>query len=221
MKRYLIVVMVALLAGCAEHQVVDGSSVEISTLVDRARWGDGEAFLQLADCYRDGVGVESDFLSMFFMVMQAKQHGAIETEMDYLQRIPEDNDLKELFNMMKLNGIEFAQRRDTIVAQLSGMSHPDALAVYGVVCMEYGDSVSGSDCGTGTYELQGKVCLEHDEQGYVDEKQAAVYFLKAEEHTLLFKRDAQWLLDYHKKGGEGLLSDEEVKRLERFVLETE
>ena len=83
MKKYIILFMAALLASCSDTQLSESiadvkeadlvkenanGSAEINALVERARWGDGQAYLQLADCYRDGIGVKKDFLGMMVMV---------------------------------------------------------------------------------------------------------------------------------------------------------
>lgn len=40
-------------------------------LLHQARWGDGSAYLKLADCYRDGFGVKKDFFGMITMANMA------------------------------------------------------------------------------------------------------------------------------------------------------
>ena len=59
-----------------------------------------------------------------------------------------------------------------------------------------------------------KVCSKPDENGFVDCKQAAYYYKKADEHALLSRRGARWLLDYNNDNGDVKLSDDDVKRLE-------
>ena len=64
MKKYLFAIMAMLLAlvSCTDSQFLDentgnpselSSSNEINALIEQARWGDGQAFVKLADCYRD------------------------------------------------------------------------------------------------------------------------------------------------------------------------
>ena len=65
MKKYLFVIMAVMLAlvSCTDSQFLDentgnlselSSFNEINALIEQARWGDGQAFVKLADCYRDG-----------------------------------------------------------------------------------------------------------------------------------------------------------------------
>ena len=115
MKKCIILFMAAILASCSDTQLAESiadvkeselvkenatGSAEIKALVERARWGDGLAYLQLADCYRDGIGVKKNFLGMLAMVEQARVHGAIHDEMEYVTKIPEDNDIKRFCDLM-------------------------------------------------------------------------------------------------------------------------
>lgn len=119
------------------------ASVDINVLVARARWGDGKAFLQLADCYKDGIGVQSDLLGMMYMVAQARALGTIEYENDYLLRISDDNVFKLLFELLNKNPRELREKKDSILPRLNMLDSPDALAISGIVSIEQGDSVKG------------------------------------------------------------------------------
>ena len=79
MKKIIILLTGVLLASCSDRKLaeslaavkdagmptenVDGTT-DIRALIERARWGDGQAYLKLADCYRDGIDVKKDFLGM-------------------------------------------------------------------------------------------------------------------------------------------------------------
>ena len=84
MKKYLLAIaaVALVMSGCTDQQFLDETSdltrasaqvSEIEMLKEQARWGDGQAYLKLADCYRDGKGVEKDFISMLSMVALADQ----------------------------------------------------------------------------------------------------------------------------------------------------
>lgn len=270
MKKYIIVFMVAFLASCSDYQLAESiadvkeselvkenanGSAEINALVERARWGDGQAYLQLADCYRDGIGVKKDFLGMMVMVEQARTHGAIHNEMEYMTQIPDDNDIKRFCNLMDKSSDQLREGKDSIMAQLATIDSPDAYALFGVLCVESGDSISGfeiirdaSERGSDfaallnalldwkgniqpdkmkleqiaeriplAYKLLGKLSLEPDENGMIDERKVAYYYLKADEHALLSRREARWLLAYHEDVGIPHLTDEDVKRLKTYI----
>ena len=270
MKKYIILFMVAILASCSDMQLEESiadvkeselvkenanGSAEINALVERARWGDGQAYLQLADCYRDGIGVKKNFLGMLAMVEQARDHGAIRSEKEYMTQIPDDNDIKRFCNLMDKSCSQLIEEKDSIMAQLATIDSPDVLAIYGVLRVESGDSIHGfeiirdaSERGSDfaallnalldwkgniqpdkmkleqlaeriplAYKLLGKLSLKPDENGIVDERKVAYYYMKADEHALLSQREAKWLLAYHKDVSIPELTDSDVKRLESFI----
>lgn len=270
MKKCIILFMAAILASCSDTQLaesiaevkeselvkedVNGSAV-INALVERARWGDGQAYLQLADCYRDGIGVKKDFLGMMVMVEQARAHGAIHDEKEYMTQIPDDNDIKRFINLMDKSSNQLIEEKDSIMAQLATIESPDAHALFGVLCVESGDSIRGfeiirdaSERGSDfaallnalpdwkgniqpdkmkleqlaeriplAYNLLGKLSLKPDENGMIDERKVAYYYMKADEHALLSRREARWLLAYHQDVGIPQLTESDVKRLEAFI----
>ena len=270
MKKCIILFMVAILASCSDTQLAESiadvkeselvkenatGSAEIKALVERARWGDGLAYLQLADCYRDGIGVKKNFLGMLAMVEQARVHGAIHDEMEYVTKIPEDNDIKRFCDLMDKSCSQLIEEKDSVMVQLATINSPDVLAMYGVLCVESGDSIRGfeiirdaSERGSDfaallnalldwkgniqpdkmkleqlaeriplAYKLLGKLSLKPDENGIVDERKVAYYYMKADEHALLSQREAKWLLAYHKDVSIPELTDSDVKRLESFI----
>ena len=270
MKKCVILFMVAILASCSDTQLAESiadvkeselvkenatGSAEIKALVERARWGDGQAYLQLADCYRDGIGVKKNFLGMLAMVEQARVHGAIHDEMEYVTKIPEDNDIKRFCDLMDKSCSQLIEEKDSVMVQLATIDSPDVLAMYGVLCVESGDSIRGfeiirdaSERGSDfaallnalldwkgniqpdkmkleqlaeriplAYKLLGKLSLKPDENGIVDERKVAYYYMKADEHALLSQREAKWLLAYHKDVSIPELTDSDVKRLESFI----
>lgn len=270
MKKCIILFMVAILASCSDTQLAESIAdvkeselvkenatgrAEIKALVERARWGDGQAYLQLADCYRDGIGVKKNFLGMLAMVEQARVHGAIHDEMEYVTKIPEDNDIKRFCDLMNKSCSQLIEEKDSVMVQLATIDSPDVLAMYGVLCVESGDSIRGfeiirdaSERGSDfaallnalldwkgniqpdkmkleqlaeriplAYKLLGKLSLKPDENGIVDERKVAYYYMKADEHALLSQREAKWLLAYHKDVSIPELTDSDVKRLESFI----
>ena len=270
MKKCIILFMAAILASCSDTQLAESiadvkeselvkenatGSAEIKALVERARWGDCQAYLQLADCYRDGIGVKKNFLGMLAMVEQARVHGAIHDEMEYVTKIPEDNDIKRFCDLMNKSCSQLIEEKDSVMVQLATIDSPDVLAMYGVLCVESGDSIRGfeiirdaSERGSDfaallnalldwkgniqpdkmkleqlaeriplAYKLLGKLSLKPDENGIVDERKVAYYYMKADEHALLSQREAKWLLAYHKDVSIPELTDSDVKRLESFI----
>lgn len=158
MKTSLFVIVAMLLLSCSNQYMVETSmeldgnridntltqqTAEFNALIEKARWGDGQAYLKLADCYRDGVGVKKDFLGMMCMVFQAVQHGGIENEGCYFRAFPDDNVYKQCVNVTCMSSHQLEEASDSILGQLTAIDDPDVLAVRGIVTMEGGDTIEG------------------------------------------------------------------------------
>ena len=154
MKKYLFAIMAVLLAmvSCTDNQFLDenagnlselSSTNEVSALIEKARWGDGQAFVKLADCYRDGKGVKQDFVGMLTMLAQADEYGGISNMEDYLKTLPEGSDFKLIFDAMdnyeKKNEDEATAKLEQLIAKGS----PDGNAIQGIMTMERGDTLEG------------------------------------------------------------------------------
>ena len=268
MKNCMFLILVALIVSCSNHQLTESvfevmpetvvdektkANAEFNALMDKARWGDGQAFLKLADCYKDGIGVKPDLLGMFCMAMQAQDFGAIPNVDDYIFSFSEKSDMKTIVEYIsKMNG-DMKESKDSIIMTiLNEMDNPDALALYAYACILSGDSIEGyamirqaaekgsnfallmdaapfwqdevipdidklhqiADRAPAVYNILGKIYSKPDENGFVDCKQAAYYYKKADEHAFLSRHGAWWLLDYNNDNGDVKLSDDDVKRLE-------
>ena len=155
MKKTLFAIMAVLLAmvSCTDNQFLDGnagnlselsSTNEVSALIEKARWGDGQAFVKLADCYRDGKGVKQDFVGMLTMLAQADEYGGISNMEDYLKTLPEGSDFKFIFDAVdnyekKKNEDEATAKLEQLIAEGS----PEGNAVQGIMTIERGDTLEG------------------------------------------------------------------------------
>ena len=89
MKNWFVyMIMMLFFASCSEQQIMEEMASltklteqksmtvspkdSIMSLLYQARWGDGSAYLKLADCYRDGIGVKKDFFGMITMAHMAE-----------------------------------------------------------------------------------------------------------------------------------------------------
>lgn len=97
MRKYLFFIVGMILASCSDQFNVENvadavtepsASSDVDGLVEKARWGDGQAYVQLANCYRDGIGVKQDFIGMVAMVSLADEYGGISRMEDYLSGSP-------------------------------------------------------------------------------------------------------------------------------------
>lgn len=225
-------------------------SDDFHSLVNKARWGDGKAFLQLANCYRDGIGVKKDFVRMITMVFQAVNTGGIENAATYIKSMPDDNEYRVMFELETNRNLEIREKNDSIIAKLLGLKSLEAQTLCGIISIDAGDVTTGmnlikasaeqgfvyaemllalydmksplnKDTGkTKLIQLTDKIPIANKMLGDMymksegTKKQAAYYFMRAEEYALLNKRETDWLLSYFNNGGDIKLTDEDVKRLE-------
>ena len=86
MKKFYSLILALVLISCSDQLLVDEVTSEyavqapvseVSALMEKARWGDGEAYVKLADCYRDGKGVKQDFVCMLGMASFADEYGGV------------------------------------------------------------------------------------------------------------------------------------------------
>lgn len=154
MKKYLFAVMAVVLAtvSCTDSQFLDesvgnptelSSTNELNTLIEKARWGDGQAFVKLADCYRDGKGVKQDFVGMLTMLAQADEYGGISNIEDYLKTLPEGSDFKLIFDAVDNYEKKNVDEATSMLEELIAKGCPDGFAIQGIITMERGDTLDG------------------------------------------------------------------------------
>ena len=160
MKNWcLYLIMMLLLASCSEQQVMEetlssqklteqkGMTVSpqdsVLSLLYQARWGDGSAYLKLADCYRDGIGVKKDFFGMITMAHMAEWRGAINRMDDYIYGLPDGHEYKTLLLLMDGYKSYIQEGTDSVEHVLSNNGSPEAKTLLGIITIDKGDTISG------------------------------------------------------------------------------
>ena len=160
MKNWcLYLITMLLLASCSEQQLMEetlssqklteqkGMTVtpqdSIKSLLYQARWGDGSAYLKLADCYRDGIGVKKDFFGMITMAHMAEWRGAINRMDDYIYGLPDGHEYKTLFLLMDGYKSYIQECTDSVEHVLSNNGSPEAKTLLGIITIDKGDTISG------------------------------------------------------------------------------
>lgn len=160
MKNWcLYLITMLLLASCSEQQVMEetlssqklteqnGMTVtpqdSIMSLLYQARWGDGSAYLKLADCYRDGIGVKKDFFGMITMAHMAEGRGAINRIDDYIYGLPDGHEYKTLFLLMDDYKSYIQEGTDSVEHVLCNNGSPEAKTLLGIITIDKGDTISG------------------------------------------------------------------------------
>lgn len=149
---FVLVTMVMVLVGCSDQQFLDETLAnkallpaenEFNALIEQARMGDGQAFLKLADCYRDGKGVEKDFVGMLCMVDQAEEFGGIRQMEDYMKNMPESSAFRMTYEAVEKILNKQVEEAKMMSEQLISKGVPDGYFVQGFMAIENGDTLGG------------------------------------------------------------------------------
>ena len=154
MKKYLLAIVVVMLSlsGCSVNPLSDESmerkleksySAEIDALFEQARWGDGQAYLQLANSYRDGKGVKKDFVGMLTMASQAEKFGSISKLEDYLKTLPEGSEFKLIYDAVERLSHRKMDEATTILEQLNAICSVESYVIQGMMDIEDGEIPKG------------------------------------------------------------------------------
>ena len=264
MKKYLFMIVALVMVSCTDQLMESGvvgesteqtPASEVTNLIEKARWGDGQAYVQLANCYRDGKGVKQDFLNMVCMMLYADEYGGIKNIKDYMGALPEESEYRLVYEAMDKSYTELDETID-VANKLIAQDCVEGYTIKGIILLEQADKEEGkrllelaAESGSTLAQIflcvQGwqkesnpdfdrlkaladsvpiaSMCLGDIYSGKTgdaamkDDQLAAYYYMKADEHALLGKYSARWLLNYHKNGGNINLSDKDIERFETLA----
>ncbi len=160
MKKFIVLMIVAMfMASCSEKQLYEGfssenvvtlneqklsESVMLNSYLEKARWGDGTAFLKLAECYHDGIGVKPDFVGMMSMLAMADQYGVSNKAIDsYLFTLPETDNTKMIIEAFACLDRKDMHKTDSITEILITNGSAEGYALKGILQIERGDTLGG------------------------------------------------------------------------------
>lgn len=150
MRKYLYLIIVVALGSCADQFALEEVSTgqpnmepasEFQALIEKAKWGDGQAYRKLADCYRDGKGVKRDFIGMLSMASLADDYRGINRMEDYLDSLPKDSEFKLLIDCVEKFEQKQTDEAQTLLEGLVANGSPDGYAIKGISVLEHGDSL--------------------------------------------------------------------------------
>lgn len=124
-------------------QTVNSTSDEYHYYLEKARWGDAGAYVKLADCYRNGVGVKSDFIGMTAMLAMAEQYDKTLRLQDYVKALPEDDSYRLIFETMDEIGRKNHDKTKDVAAVLIANGKPEGYVINGAMQVEAGDTIGG------------------------------------------------------------------------------
>lgn len=151
--KNVMIVLTLMLVGCSGYQEIEDVTdtrtaapqidQKVANLIEKVRHNDSKAYLELADCYREGIGVEKDFLNTVFMVFLAEDYGAIDKVENYFLNLSEDNYYGTLFKLLDKPYYYETNQVDSIFNVATGIKKSDLLAMHGLIDVQFGDSVRG------------------------------------------------------------------------------
>lgn len=152
MKKYLFLLIALVLAGCTDQLMMEKvvgeyagqtSASEVTTLLEKARWGDGEAYVKLADCYRDGKGVKQDFINMLAMASFADEYGGASRMEDYISSLPEESEYRLVFDAMEKFCGNKQEEGFAMAEKLIERDCAEGYTVKGIILSEQGNREEG------------------------------------------------------------------------------
>lgn len=140
MKKLILCCVVMLgLASCSDQltdreftngiQSISQENDEYHYYLEKARWGDAGAYVKLADCYRNGVGVKADFIGMTAMLSMAEQYDNTLRLQDYLKALPEDDSYRLMFETMDEIGRKDHDKVKNVAAVLIANGKPEGYVI--------------------------------------------------------------------------------------------
>ena len=134
---------------CSDYlQIADDASIATATVInwqdsiayyrEKAREGDGNAYLQLASCYHEGHGVPRDFMMTYAMAKMAEQYGGLAKWEEFFLSMPADD--PDRLTMEAMDDIGYLRRDEALrkAELLAAQEQPEADLIKGAVALEEG-----------------------------------------------------------------------------------
>ena len=152
MRKAIPFILAMMMVGCAEQQGFDDVALDapvhvtktenFNDLMTQAKWGDGNAYLKLADYYINGKdGTKPDFMATISMLNMAEEYGAIDRPGEYISNLPEDDNTRMAFEAMKSINDRQEEKGMELANRLIEKGCVDGYALRGYALMEMGDTI--------------------------------------------------------------------------------
>ena len=152
MRKAIPFILAMMMVGCAEQQGFDDVALDapvhvtktenFNDLMTQAKWGDGNAYLKLADYYINGKdGTKPDFMATISMLNMAEEYGAIGRPSEYISNLPEDDNTRMAFEAMKSINDRQEEKGMELANRLIEKGCVDGYALRGYALMEMGDTI--------------------------------------------------------------------------------
>lgn len=124
-------------------QTVNQIDGEYHYYLEKARWGDAAAYVKLADFYREGKYVKSDFIGMTAMLALAEQYDSNHRLVDYLKALPENDSYRLMSETMEEIGRKNRDKVKNVASILVANGKPEGYVINGAMQVEDGDTIGG------------------------------------------------------------------------------
>lgn len=156
MKKFIVLLIGLLVFDSCSDQLMEKSQLKMESsdsqitdeyrvILEKARWGDGEACMKLADFYRLGIHVKSDFVGMTVMLSMAERYDDKLSMKDYLHALPEEDNFRLLFDFLDNHDDKRPDHTKEFAHKLIAKGAPDGYVIDGFAKVEEGDTLSGID----------------------------------------------------------------------------
>lgn len=154
MKKLILCCVVMLgLASCSDQltdrefangiQSISQENDEYHYYLEKARWGDAEAYVKLADYYHTGQSVNQDFIGMTAMLSMAEQFDGHLDMKEYFKTFPEDDCYRLLFETLENANSKNLDKVRDVSDRLLANNCPDGNVLRGIIQVEEGDTIGG------------------------------------------------------------------------------
>ncbi|MCH5311344.1 MAG: hypothetical protein J1E57_05225 [Prevotella sp.] len=129
----------------AKKEQPDSIASDVEALIEQARWGDGQACVELANRYCEGIGVEQDFLCAMLSFMQARDFGAIYDLKVYMADVLEGSNFKLAIDGILKSADKQSEAALSISEQLIANGSSEGYTIQGALAIEQGDTLKGME----------------------------------------------------------------------------
>ena len=155
MKKVMVTLAVLLVTGCAKQEMYDVVDVktphsegvqleecnQFASLLEKARWGNGKAYLELAKCYHDGIGVQPDFVRAILMLSMADQYGEIRGFNCFMTSLPNTDTMRMVYETIEKNGSWKHEKGDSVADALIANNVMEGHVLKGILQIGRGDTL--------------------------------------------------------------------------------
>ncbi len=148
-----VIMMVVLMIGCTEqnydYETVENRQIpasvenQFSILLEQARWGNGDAYLKLAEFHHSENKERQNFLSSLSMLIMADEYGGISSIDSYMKSLPTEDNYRLFYDALECIEKKKFEESIRIADRMISNDFSEGYTIKGVVSVEQGDTLEG------------------------------------------------------------------------------